>query len=70
MGSPVGVFTEDEVKHLTRKQRAALKKEVLKHLRTAPEIHKIIRADPKHLTKHPKIRRALRAKLRHRLKAK
>lgn len=73
MGHPIGAYSEKELKGLSKRQRAALKKEALRHLQTAPEIHKIIGAQPKHLTEHPKIRKALRAKLRrtyNRLKSK
>jgi hypothetical protein len=73
MGHSVGGYSEKELKRLNKRQRAALKKEALRLLRTAAEIRKIIAAQPKHLTDHPKIRKALRAKLRrtyNRLKSK
>jgi hypothetical protein len=56
MGKKVGAFSEKEVKHLGTKHRAALEKEALRHIRTSPEIEKIIRA-------HPKVRKLLKAKL-------
>jgi hypothetical protein len=56
MGKTVGVFSKKEVEGLGPKQRATLKKEALRHIRTSPEIDKIIRA-------HPKIRKILKAKL-------
>ena len=43
MGDEVGVFSEREVKTLSRKNRAILKKEVQKQLRS-PSIRKRIRA--------------------------
>jgi hypothetical protein len=73
MGHPIGGYSEKELKGLSKRQRAALKKEALRYLRTSPEIHKIINAQPGYLTEHPKIRRALRTKLRrtyNRLKSK
>jgi len=73
MGHPIGGYSEKELKGLSKRQRAALKKEALRHLRTSPEIHKIINTQPRYLTEHPKIRRALRTKLRrtyNRLKSK
>jgi hypothetical protein len=56
MGKKVGAFSEKEVKHLGTKQRATLEKEALRHIRTSPEIEKIIRA-------HPKVKKLLKAKL-------
>jgi hypothetical protein len=70
MGHGVGAFLEKELKHLSLRQRAALKKAALLHLRASPDVHRIIRKDPKLLTKHPGIRKTLRTKLRHRLKSK
>jgi hypothetical protein len=70
MGHGVGVFLEKELKHLSSRQRAALKKAALLHLRASPDVHRIIRKDPtllRKLTKHPGIHKTLRAKLRHRL---
>ena len=43
MGDEVGVFSEKEVKPLSRKNRAALKKAVYKQLRS-PSIRKLVRA--------------------------
>jgi hypothetical protein len=56
MGKKVGVFSKKEVEGLDPKQRATLAKQALHHIRTSPEIDKIIRA-------HPKIRKILKAKL-------
>ena len=73
MGHPIDGYSEKELKGLSKRQRAALKKEALRHLQTSPEIHKIISAQPGYLTEHPKVRRALRTKLRrtyNRLKSK
>jgi hypothetical protein len=56
MGKKVGAFSEKEVKHLGAKHRSTLEKEALRHIRTSPEIEKIIRA-------HPKVRKLLKAKL-------
>ena len=63
MGHPIGAYSEKQLKGLNKRQRAALKKEALRHLRTSPEIHKLIYAQPMYLTEHPKVRKALRAKL-------
>ena len=43
MGDEVGVFSNREVKTLSRRNRATLKKEVHKQLRS-PSIRKLIRA--------------------------
>jgi hypothetical protein len=56
MGKKLGVFSDKEVKGLDAKQRAALKKEALRHVRNSPEIHKLVAA-------HPKARKILKAKL-------
>lgn len=40
--SKLGVFTGTELKQLKPKHRATLRKHILRHLRTSPEIHKII----------------------------
>jgi hypothetical protein len=43
MGDEVGVFYEREVKHLSRRDRATLKKSAYKQLRS-PSIRKLVRA--------------------------
>ena len=43
MGDEVGVFYEREVKHLSRRDRATLKKDAYKQLRS-PSIRKLVRA--------------------------
>jgi len=43
MGDEVGVFYEREVKHLSRRDRATLKKLAYKQLRS-PSIRKLVRA--------------------------
>jgi len=43
MGDEVGVFSEREVKKLSRRNRATLKKEAYKQLRS-PSIRKLVRA--------------------------
>ena len=65
MGDEVGVFSDREVKALSRKGRATLKKEAQKHLRSR-SIRKLIGSDPvgKIIHPHPNIRKKLRTKLR------
>ena len=70
MGHGVGIFTEKELKSLTPRQRATLKKEAVQYLRLSPAIRKLISAEPKYLTHHRKVRQAARAKLGRRLKPK
>jgi hypothetical protein len=70
MGSPVGVFTDAEVRELTVKQKKMLKEHVVQHIQTSAEIRRIIRDNPKLLTKNSKIKKILRKKankLRNRL---
>lgn len=68
MGDPVGVFTNNEVKPLSRKDRALLKEHAVQQLRTSEEIHRIVSSDPKLLPTllkgHPRIRKILRKNLR------
>jgi hypothetical protein len=73
MGSPVGVFTDDEVKELTINEKNLLKEHIIQHIQTSAEIRRIISDDPKLLTGNPKIRKILRrkaGKLQRRLKKK
>ena len=69
MGDEVGVFSEREVKTLSRRGRATLKKEAEKQLRSR-SIRKLIYPDPVGQIIHPhrQIRKKLRAKLRSTLK--
>jgi len=69
MGDEVGVFTEQEVKTLSRRGRATLKKEAQKHLRSR-SIRKLIDPDPvgQIIRPHKEVRKKLRAKLRSKLK--
>jgi len=69
MGDEVGVFTEQEVKTLSRRGRATLKKEAQKHLRSRA-IRKLIDPDPvgQIIRPHRQVRNKLRAKLRSTLK--
>jgi hypothetical protein len=70
MGSPVGVFTDAEVRKLTVKQKKTLREHVILYLQTSAEIRRIIRDNPKLLTKNAKIKKILRKKanrLRNRL---
>jgi hypothetical protein len=62
------LFSAKQLKALGPKQRAALKKHAVHHVRTSPEIHKIISSHPEvrkiMTTKpHAKFRTAMRAKL-------
>jgi len=51
------IYTPKELRALSPKERAALKKRAIKLVRTSPDIRKIIK-------KHPTIRKKLKAKLR------
>jgi hypothetical protein len=62
MGSPVGVFTDAEVRELTAKQKKMLREHVIQHIRTSAEIRRIISDNPKLLTKNAKIKKILRKK--------
>jgi hypothetical protein len=64
MGSPVGVFSNEEVKGLTDDDIALLKRHVVQLIQTSPEIRDIIYADPKLVTAHDPIREILRTKAR------
>jgi len=73
MGSVVGVFTDEEVRGLSKKDIALLRAHVVHHIQTSPEIRRIIYGDPKIVTRHPKIRQILKreaAALHRRLKKK
>jgi hypothetical protein len=66
MGSPVGVFTNKEVKRLSKKDIALLKAHVLHHIQTSPEIRRILEADRtllRKLTGDRRINRILRRKV-------
>jgi hypothetical protein len=67
MGSPVGVFTNAEVRELTVKQKKMLREHVVQLIQTSAEIRRIVRDNPKLLTKNAKIKKILRSKLRNRL---
>ena len=69
MGDEVGVFTEPELTKLSRRDRATLKREAQKHLRSR-SIRKLIDPDPvgQIIRPHRQIRKKLRAKLRPTLK--
>jgi len=64
MGDEVGVFSERELKALSRKGRATLKKEAQKQLRSR-SIRKLINPDPvgQIIRPHRQLRKKLRAKL-------
>ncbi|TMJ26914.1 MAG: hypothetical protein E6G96_13725 [Alphaproteobacteria bacterium] len=51
MGSPVGVFSNEEVKGLTAADIQLLKAHVIHHIQTSPEIRRILNADRKLLRK-------------------
>lgn len=73
MGSPVGVFTEEEVKELTSNEKKLLKEHIVQHMQTSPEVGRILSGNPKILTGNKKIRTVLRRKankLRNRLRKK
>ena len=63
MGSPVGVFSNKEVKRLSKKDIALLKAHVLHHIQTSPEIRRILDADRtllRKLTRDRRINKILR----------
>jgi hypothetical protein len=63
MGSPVGVFSNKEVKGLSKRDIALLKAHVLNHIQTSAEIRQILNRDPRllrRLTKDPRINKILR----------
>jgi hypothetical protein len=73
MGSPVGVFSDKEVKGLHKKDKARLRAHVVRHILSSAEIRRIIHANPKLLTRDPRVRKILRTKagaLHRRLKKK
>jgi hypothetical protein len=68
MARLIHLFTAAELKAIGPKGRAALQREATKHVRTAPEIHKVISSHPKvrQLMKtkpHAKFRKSMRTKL-------
>jgi hypothetical protein len=63
MGDMVGVHDEAELQYLTPKQRADLKKEVLRQLQTSPQIRAIINKKPRMLTSDPDINAILKKKV-------
>lgn len=63
MGSPVGVFSNKEVKALSKKDIELLKAYVLHLIQHSPEIRQILNADRKllrKLTRDPRINKILR----------
>jgi hypothetical protein len=73
MGSPVGVFTDEEVKELTINEKRLLKEYIIQYIVTSAEIRRVISDNPKLLTRNAKIRKVLRrkaGKLHRRLKKK
>ena len=63
MGSPVGVFSNNEVKGLSKKDIALLKAHVIHHILTCEDIRRILHADQKllrKLTRDPRINKILR----------
>jgi hypothetical protein len=66
MGSPVGVFSNKEVRRLSKKDIELLKAHVLHHIQTSPEIRRILEADRtllRKLTRDRRINRILRKKV-------
>ena len=63
MGSPVGVFSNKEVKGLSKQDIALLKAHVLHYIQHSAEIRQILNADRKllrKLTRDPRINKILR----------
>ena len=66
MGSPVGVFSNKEVKGLSKKDIELLKAHVLHHIQTSPEIRRILHSDRtllRKLTRDRRINKILRKKV-------
>jgi hypothetical protein len=63
MGSPVGTFSDDEVKDLSPADREKLKKLALRELAASRAIRSIIAKCPTLLTTDPSINKILRKKL-------
>ncbi len=66
MGSPVGVFSNKEVKGLSKKDIELLKAHVLHHIQTSPEIRRILHSDRtllRKLTRDRRINKILRIKV-------
>jgi hypothetical protein len=76
MGSPVGVFSNEEVKELSKNDIALLKAHVLNQIQTSKEIRQILSRDRtllRKLTRDPRINKVLRrevAALKRRLEEK
>ena len=62
MGSPVGVFDDSELEGLTQEDKALLKRHVLHHIQTDPDILSFINDNPHLLTDNSDIRNILRGK--------
>jgi len=63
MGSPVGVFSNEEVKELSARDIALLKAHVLNQIQTSTEIRRILSRDRtllRKLTRDPRINKVLR----------
>ena len=63
MGSPVGVFSNEEVKELSKADIALLKAHVLHHIQTSREIRQILSRDRtllRKLTRDSRINKVLR----------
>ena len=66
MGSPVGVFSNKEVKRLSKRDIALLKAHVLHHIQTSPEIRRLLHADRtllRKLTRDRRVNKILRRKV-------
>jgi hypothetical protein len=64
MGDLIGVFEDDEVKHLTPQQKEEQKRRVLELLQNNKEIRDIIAKKPKLLTRDSDINAIIRRELR------
>ena len=60
MGSPVGVYSEKELKALKPQARAKLKARVLREILTSNAIRAILKKNPKLLTKNAAVRKILK----------
>jgi hypothetical protein len=63
MGKTVGVFRENEVKHLSRGDREKLKRQAIKQLQTSKEIRSLMKSNPKPFATIPEANKILRKKL-------
>ena len=62
MGFAVGVYDDSELEGLSQEDKMLLKRHVLQHIQTDPDILSIINDNPKLLTRNENIRNILKGK--------